>query len=358
MSIFTSGDFTQSVEEIKGINEAIKEQAFQLPALTELHTAVEGIIVDQRMVILGRLEGLLGAQSGGCDPTSSANAFGGVEKLWSPKRISDRLTQCYDDLEGRFTAWGLKFGIQAADLTGTDFAEFVVELIATEMAETVLRNVWFGDVDADEVSEGGNLTDGTNLAYFNKINGLWKQAFAIVGADSARLSTGLASKNGQATYALQKFNATDTTNKVVMTALDAMTTDADERLIAKSDIVLAVTKSVYDQYKRELKFSNIAFTTERFEGGIESLMVDGIKIVSVSFWDRMIKAYYNDGTKYYLPHRAILLSVANTQVATDSVGTFTEIDIIFDRTTKKNHFDFEFKLDAKFAIDYEIQVAY
>jgi hypothetical protein len=57
------------------------------------------------------------------------------------------LTQCYDDLEGRFTAWGLKFGIQAADLTGTDFAEFVVELISTEMAETVLRNVWFGDVE-------------------------------------------------------------------------------------------------------------------------------------------------------------------------------------------------------------------
>lgn len=358
MSIFTSGDFSQSKEEIKGINEALKEEAFTKPSLTEFHTIVEGIIVDKQMVILGRLQGLVGAQSGGCNPTSSTNTFGGIEKTWSPKTISDRLTQCYTDLEGRFTAWGLNAGIKKADLTNTDFAEFVVDLVADALMESVLRFAWFGDTDADEVSGGGIITDGTNLAYFNKIDGLWKQAFEIVTGDADRLTAGLGTKNAQATFALQKFNTTDTTNKVVINTLNSMTTDADERLVAKSDVLIVATKSVTDQYKRELTFSNIAFTTERLENGIEMLNIDGIKVLSFSFWDRMIKAYQNDGTKAYLPHRAIMLSVANTQIGTETVGELSEVDVIFDNVTKLNHFDFMYRLDAKFGIDSEIQVAY
>lgn len=358
MSIFKKADFEVSVEDIQGINEALKTDAFALPAITELHSVVEGIVVDKKMVILDRLNGLLGGASGGCNPVASDVDFGGVEKLWSPKRVSDRLTQCYTDLEDRFTAWGLKFGIQAADLTGTDFAAFIVELMTSEMAETVMRLTWFNDTDADTYVHGGVLKNGTVLKYWNKIDGLWKQAFAIVGADAERLTTGLASKNGQATFALQKFTAADTSNFVVTTTLDEMISDADERLTAKTDIVIGVTKSVYDQYKRELKFATKNYDTTRLEGGIEMLTIDGVKVMSIPFWDRMIKAYYNNGTKYYLPHRAILLSVSNTQIGTDSVGTFTEIDVIFDPIEKENHFDFEFKIDAKFAIDHLIQVAY
>lgn len=358
MSIFTSGDFSQSKEDIKGINEALKEEAFAKPSLTEFHTIVEGIIVDKQIVILGRLQGLVGKQSGGCDPTSSTNTFGGTEKTWSPKTISDRLTQCYTDLEDRFTAWGLNAGIKKADLTNRDFAEFVVELVADALMECVLRFAWFGDIHADHVSGGGVITNGTDLAYFDKIDGLWKQAFEIVTADADRLTAGLGTKNGQATFALQKFNSTDTTNKVVINTFDNMTKDADERLTAKADVVIVATKSVVDQYKTELKFSNIAFTTERLENGIEMLNIDGIKVLSFSFWDRIIKAYQNDGTKAYLPHRAIMLSVANTQVGTETVGELSEVEVIFDNVTKKNHFDFMFRLDAKFGIDYEIQVAY
>lgn len=358
MSIFVSGDFSQSKEDIKGINEALKEEAFAKPSLTEFHSIVEGIIVDKQMVILGRLNGLVGAGSGGCNPASATNTFGGTEKTWSPKMISDRLTQCYTDLEDRFTAWGLNAGIKKADLTNTDFAMFVVELVADALNECVLRNAWFGDVDADNVSGGGVITNGTNLAYFNKIDGLWKQAFEIVALDPSRLTAGFGGKNGQATFALQKFDTTDTTNKVATNTLYNLTTDADERLTAKADAVIVATKSVFDQYKRELIFSNVAFTTERLEGGLEMVNIDGIKVISFSLWDRIIKAYQNDGTKAYLPHRAILLSVANTQVGTETVGELSEVSVIFDPVKKENHFDFAFKLDAKFGIDYEIQVAY
>jgi hypothetical protein len=358
MSIFTSGDFSQSVEQIKEINEALKEQAFAKPTIEQFHTIVEGVFVDKKMVILGRLEGLVGAGSGGCNPSSATNTFGGTEKTWSPKMISDRLTQCYDDLEDKFTAWGLNSGIKKADLTGTDFALFVVDLIVDALAECVLRNAWFGDTDADTYANAGVITNGTNLAYFNKIDGLWKQAFAIVGADAERLTAGFGTKNAQANFSLQKFNPTDTTNKVAMTTLYNMVSEADERLTAKSDILIVATKSVVDQYKRELTFSNIAFTTERLENGIEMLNVDGIQIASFSLWDRIIRSYMSDGTKSYLPHRAILLSKANTQVATETIGELSEVGVIFDPVKKENHFDFAFKLDAKFGIDYEIQVAY
>jgi len=358
MPLITVADLTFNGEEIKAVSEAVFESAFANPELDRFHTLVDGIVANKQIAILGRLSGYVGASSGGCDPTSATNTIEMSEKFWTPAIVGDRFEACFTDIQNSFWYYGTKIGVAKTDLTGTDFFNFVEMRVTEAIKEAVLRVAWFGDTSAGLIADGGTLKAGSNLAYFNKINGLWKQIFAIVGADASRKTTDLASRNGQASYALQKFTATDTTNFVVTSALENLYIDADERLSMQGDLLYIVTKSVGDQYRRELKKANQAFTTEKYENGIEVLRSDGIELIIFSLWDRIIKTSYDNGTKYFLPHRALLTRKENLQVGTESAGAIAELDIFNDKKSKKNFIDFAFNVDAKVIKDEEVQVAY
>jgi len=360
MALITPADLTFNGEEIKSVSEAVFESGFEKPELSKFHTIVTGIVAKKQIVILGRLSGLVGAQSGGCDPTSATNTLGMSEKFWEPAVVSDRLTECWTNLKETFFVWGLKQGIKKYDLDGTDFLNYVTEMLNDAILEAIFRIAWFGDVDAADVnaSPAGILTAGTNPLYFNKIDGLWKQAYAIVAANAARLTAGITSRNGQATKTLQEFQTADTTNNVVTTTLQNMKFGADTRLRAKDDIVFVCTQSVADQYERELTARNAAYTTERLENGIQVLKSSGYELYSFELWDRIIRAYYDNGTVYYKPHRIAMYSKANVQVGTESETALGELDIIFDKVTKKNHIDFMFNIDAKIIESYLVQFAY
>jgi hypothetical protein len=358
MAIFDPNDLNFNGEEIKNSSEAVFISAFAPTAVADLLTIVGGIKAKKQIAILGRFNGLLGKGTGACDPTGRSVTTPMSQKLWELATISDRLAYCWKDLEGTFFIWGTKNGIDKADLTATDFLLYIEELLATELIETYMRITYFNDTDAELVDDGGVITDGTDLAFFNRIDGIWKQAYAIVAGDSARKTTDLTSRNGQATYALQAFTSTDTTNKVVMNCLFNMEVQADSRLTSKEGLRFQVTKSVFDQYRRELTFSNISYTTERLENGMMQINAGGIPVVCVEFWDRIIREYFNNGTKWHLPHRAILTVPSNIQVGTEEESTLTAYDVFYDKKTKTTYVDFQFDIDAKIVIDHEIQLAY
>ena len=360
MAIINISDLTFNGEEVKAVSEAIQTQAYSNPELNKFHTIVTGINVKKQIAILGRLSGLLGAAQGGCDPTSASNTVTNSEKFWTPEKISDRLEACYDSLEGTFFAYGLKNGIEKADLTGTDFLNFVAQLVSESLPEVIFREGWFSDTSAANYnsSPAGVITNGTNLAYFNKNTGLWKQIYTIVAADATRKTAGLATKNAESTYALQAFNSTDTTNQVVTDTLQNIMYGADERLVSAPDLVLISTRSVANQYARELKKMNSAFTTERLENGISLLKSDGVELYSFGFWDRTILSYFSNGTKSYLPHRIVMASKSNIQIGTEDEASLSKLDIFNDKKSKKNFIDFEFNLDAKIIESHMIQVAY
>jgi len=361
MAIFTPAQLTFNGKEVDELSQVIFEKEFKNPDLSLFHTIVEGIKAKEQIAYMSQLGGLLGAGTGGCDPASASNEITASEKFWDPAAMSDRLSMCYTDLKESFINYSLNNGANVAELTNVDFFNYVADvLMRYKVSEAALRMAWFGDTAAADVdaSPAGVLTSGTNPAYFNKIDGLWKQIYAIVAADSDRKTTDLASRNGQASYALQAFTSTDTTNKVVINTLQNLMFNADLRLRDRADLVYVTTQSVSDQYARELKASNVAYTTERYENGISVLKSDGVEVYAFSFWDRMIKAYYDDGSAYLLPHRAILTTKENLMVGFDSVGALSDFDSHYDRTTKKNHIDFEVNMDAKVKEDYMIQVAY
>jgi hypothetical protein len=286
-----------------------------------------------------------------------------TQKLWDPVTVSDKLKYCWTDLQGTFWIWGTKNGIAKNDLTGTDFLLFIEDLLKAEMIETWMRISYFNDTDAALVSDSpsGVITDGTDLDFFNKIDGIWKQLFAIGVADSDRITvvtSGITAKNAQANYAAQAFNATDTTNRIAMKTLENMEYEADSRLMEKEGLAYHVTKTVFDQYQKELKAANIAFTTERLENGMTQLVCGGIKVVKVEFWDRMIKAYFNDGTKYYLPHRVVLTHPDNIQIGTEEEANLSEYDVFYDKVSDNVFVKFQFNIDAKVIVDHEVQMAY
>jgi len=360
MALITAADLTFNGEEIKSVSEAVFESGFAKPALEELHTVVTGIVAKKQIAILGRMSGLIGKGTGACNPTADANTFPMSEKFWNPAVSSGRLSECWTSLQETFFIWGLKMGVQKADLTGTDFLNYISEMLVDAIYEAVLRIAWFNDIAAanTNATPAGVITAGIDLGYFNKIDGLWKQVFAVVSADASRKTAGLATKNAGASYALQAFNDTDTTNRVVTKMLQNIRMNADTRLRAKTDSIIVVTQSVADQYERELTATQSVFSIEYLENGIQILKSGGVTIYAFEFWDRMIAAYFDNGTTTYLPHRALFYSKPNVQIGTEDVATLSELDIFYDKKTKENIIDFAFNVDAKLTEGYLVQAAY
>lgn len=359
MPTLNPADLAFNGDEIRDLQEATFEMVFEKPELTLFHSIVGGIKAKQQIVILGLLNGLTGKGSGGCDPVANPNTITNTEKFWDPVTISDRITECWIDLQNTFFIYGTQNGIKKADLTKTDYFNFLIERRADSLLDEVLRHAWFGDTAADNAPTGV-ITPGVDLGFFNKIDGFWKQIFAIVAADASRLTAGLGSRNGQATKAAQVFTSTDTDNRVVTNTLQNMRFGSDTRLRKgkAGELMYVVTQSVADQYERELIDADKPFTIDRLENGVSILKSGGIDVVSFEFWDRMIEDNFDDGTVFFLPHRALLLTKSNMQIGTEEEGTLTEMDVIYDPTTKKNHLDTSYDLDAKIIEDYKIQAGY
>lgn len=345
-------------EEVKALGECIQESVFTNPEATLFHEFVPGIKAKKQIAILGKVDGLTGKGTGGCDPANDVLNIGTSQKFWNPEPVSNRFAYCWTELKDSFFIYATKNGLDIANLEGTDYLNFIESRLSEAMKEEVLRIVWFSDTAADHSDATGVITPGTDLGYFNKIDGLWKQLFAIVTADSDRLTSGLDTRNGGASYAAQEFTATDVTNRVVTNTLQNMRYGSDSRLRSKTNLMYVVTQSVADQYEKELTEANVAFTTDRLENGMSQLKSGSITVVSFEFWDRIIRGYEDNGTTYNLPHRAVLLTKDNTQVGTEEVANLSEIDVFYDRKEKKNYVDTAYKIDAKIIEDELVQVAY
>lgn len=362
MGLITSLPALTAVQ-VLAISEALHEGYFKNPEMQKNHNFVEGIQALKQIIIFGAPTGLAGEVQASCGTTPNSTwSIPSSEKTWTPKYWGDRFAECYDDYMAKFVAWTLKEATEKPDLTGTALAAFIIENLDRTIYDIIMRIVYFNDTGI-VAGTGNNLTAG-NVKFFNQQDGLWAQIADIITADANRLSTtGLTTKNAQVTFAAQKFSSTDTTNQVVTNALQQMWYDADMRLRStdKSQLQFLVTQTVYDQYERERKAtggSAIIEVFRRTEDGIQNLMSDGIEVVPMPVWDRIIQTYLEDGTVWTLPHRAILTTRTNLMIGTESVGKLGMLDPFHSKDDKKYYIDFGFSLDAKVGLDNMIQLAY
>lgn len=361
MGVFNPNSIDFTKDEAKAIGEAIVERVYSTPSLSEYATITNGVKKKQQIPFLGLMSTLLGSGTGGCDPSATTAAIPATQKYWDPVTVSDRLKFCWKtDVKGTFFQWAAKNGIAKEDLTGTDFANFMEERTSAAMADMFVRLMWFNDTSAALVTDSpaGIITAGQTIAHWNKLDSAWTQIEAIAVADTDRLTVNstLQTRNAGASYSAQKFTAGDRTNLIITNTLDQMEKDRDERM--GQDVIVACTKSVWDQYRSELKFANVAYTTERLENGIDVLYADGREVRKIEAWDRMIKLGFNDGSAYYNPHRILMYEKGNIGIATEDEATFSEIDIFYDKKDKNVYFDFQFDFDVKVLESYLVQAAY
>lgn len=355
--LFNPSDLTFGDQEVMSLQECVFEDVYENPELNQFHKVIPGIVAGKKIGILG-LMGMVGKSGQGCDPDSDDPTIGATEKTWTPASNTIRLEACGKDFINSFFVWGMNKGIKKADLTNTDFFNFVQERLAFANLEALYRIAWFADTDAATVSDSpaGVLTAGTDVDYFNHIDGLWKQLLAIGTANSDRVIT--ITKNSGVSYSAQEFDATDLTNKVATNTFQNMRYKADYRLRAKSNLIYVATQSLADQYEKELTNANVSYTTERLENGMTVLKSGGITVIGWNLWDRIIRTNFDNGTTYYKPHRAILTTTDNLQIGLEEEGSFKGVDAFYDKKSKKNFIDVEYTLDAKVIQDHLVQLAY
>ena len=83
-----------------------------------------------------------------------------------------------------------------------------------------------------------------------------------------------------------------------------------------------------------------------------------IPIVIRDDWDRNIRAHFDTGAKWYLPHRLLLTPVNNVPIGTSDESDLSSFDMFYDRTDKKHYSDAAFYVDCKYLEPYMGAVAY
>jgi len=189
------------------------------------------------------------------------------------------------------------------------------------------------DKDAANIADGGVITAGVDVNYFNLIDGLWKQVFAQVTANA---SQGLSiAANSEATKALQDSELDPSDVKAL---LYKMTRVAPIVLRQQTDKAIYVTQSIYDAYKESLSDVAVAALESReenFINGMPVLKVNGWDVIAMPMWDEIIRAYEDNGTTYNKPHRALATAKKVLGVGFDKVGDFDQLDIWYDKDTRK-----------------------
>jgi hypothetical protein len=353
MAILTPGDLTFNGEEIRSIREAILEAVFTKPAITEFHTIYEDIVTKKQIPFLGRL-GKITRADAGCSSSPLSAGITMSEKFWEPQRFEIWLQECYTNLEDTFFVWSKNRGLTEPDLTGTDFASFLVERITDAMAEDAQRIAWFGDTSAASIDDTptGTLSTGVSALDYNVIDGFWKQLFTIGTANPSQVYT--ISENAGISYTAQDNLASDAAYKVFQNLM----TKADYRLRSAQNKVVVATQSLVDNYAAYLESKSTDASFIRIEEGFSVLRYRNQNIIGYDLWDRYIRSDFDNGTTYDLPHRAVYTTVSNLALGVDQASALADLDQWFEKKEKTTNFRGGYKMDAKVLESYMVALAY
>ncbi len=351
-----TSSFAFNREELKDWSKVINELTFGDPTLNELHDIEQGIKYNQQIVFAGRM-GLMGKTVTGCTP----NAVAGValtEKTWTPVDMDFRLEHCSADVNAQDKL------IRQMSKMNPDFynviegsnsvvGNFLVAKVVEGFNENLLRQAWFEDTAAALTSGGGVFKVGTDLGFFNSYNGFFKQIFTEIPSTDAKYVA--ITKNAAASYALQTLASGD-----AIATLRAMYLKADSRLLDSGNAQFYVTRTIFDGYLNDLESiqNTGGGNTVINENGQISLTYRGIPVVKMDVWDRVIAAYQDNGTKWNLPHRAVLSTPMNLKIGTLATDDFGALDAFYDQYHKVNVIDGVYTMDAKLLEKYLTVAAY
>lgn len=352
MALVNADNLTLNPREAETMSEVIFSRVYNESDLAEYHDIETGIDVSKQIAFAGRL-GLLGKKTVGCTP-NEAGGFELTQKYWQPVMEDFRLTHCQSDMPALLKLFkkSKRVNPDFFDAVGSEEFGVIISAVESALIENIHRKVWFNDTAAETITNGGVFKNGTDLGYFNSFDGLFKQLFAEVPTTASNYVA--ISANAGANYAAQAL-----AEDAALEIFEKMVTAADERLVASDDAFILTSRSMADNYRATLRNRNLGSGfLEVVEEGRPKLYFDGIEIKVRYDWDRYIKTYQDNGTKWNLPHRAVFTTKSNIPVGTLSEEDLAKLDVFYDRTQKLNIMDAAYTLDAKHLEKYMTVVAY
>lgn len=355
-SAFDNGEFQFNKKELSDLSKIIFATTFEATELRKLHQVDEGILYDEQ-IVLANSEGLMGKKVTGCTP-SATNGIELSEKVWQPVKEDFRLEHCSADVNNQDKL------IQQMTQMNDDFykifegsqnklGQFLIASLLERFNEEIMRKIWFNDKAIATVANGGNLTNGTDIGFFNSFDGLFKQFFSDANLNTKYRVT--IAKNAGSTYDAQMLE-----DQEGYEILRAVYMKADMRLRTNPNALFYVTQTVYDAYLGYLETvtKTGAGSIEITENGKTLVKYRGIEVVPIHVWDRVIGKYFDNGTKQVMPNRAVLSTPQNLRVGTLSETDFHKLKAYFVDYHNLNVIDGIYSIDAKIIEDYMVVMAY
>lgn len=307
---------------IQDLREVVMNDTFYQPT-DSMFTIVPGIKGGQQVAAMRGFE-YVTKKSAGCGGNGVSPTFPAFSQFWNPTLQEVKIQYCYADFETAFVQWGLNNGYSRKDLTGTELAVFLQDMVSKAMALDLQRIVLMADKD---VAAQDILTDEvTKAQFYNTIDkGLiptlaylktlpeFADAFVTLDKNTGDMADQLTLGN---TYALDLYESiTD----------DVYDFDGD---------LFLTSNRLYKNYQKWVKRVNgygLQQNVDLTQNGVKDVSVDGEKLVPVVHYDRWRKADFITGEApdetIHLPHFALLTRKEYLQVGVDDQASLTDIKL-------------------------------
>lgn len=305
--------------------------------------------------------GDVGLNASGCNPTYTSVNITGIEKKWSlgPWQIAKHV--CYTELENTLGQLDLNPGTDIAYLENTPYWDLLIRLLKQAIVEMFWRIVFFGDKDAKNIADGGILKAGVDKKLFTMCDGLWKRFKAIIAENAHQQTTVTANVDKGTGTAITYQSQKEAVRKegYAIKLVDTLLSDADSRIFDLPDASIYMTSSLFKALRSDVvaHYTKATMPWEKVSAGVHVSEYDGVRIVVLDIWDRLIKKFEDTGTALNNPHRAIVTAPGNLFVGTDDKSHIATLRTSFNDETQYNNIFATAKIDTLVGEDALVQVA-
>ena len=323
---------TLNNENLGSIRDAVQETLFNDENFNQ-YVTIAKVKHGDPIALIGELE-MVGKKGSGCDPTYDEKGIANSMKRWELGDWQIPIKICYESLKGTIAEYSLKTGTEIGDLTDTDVMAIYTQALTRAIQQMIWRFGWFGDTAAQNVTEGGKITNGVSTDMFTTCDGLFKRIFAICAGNAAQRTTIAA--NAKTTAAEQK--SAMLAKGAATDLIDQLLMDADSRILDDGSAVLMMTRSLADALTYDIKktYQQI-MPWEKVFDGFDVANYNGVTIARISIWDRLIAANEKGTTTVNLPYRAVFANPKQLLVGTPQDALISDLDIWFSKKERRNY---------------------
>lgn len=331
---------------ITDLAEIVKNDVFQQNT-SDLFTIVPGIKGGKQVAAMKGFEYVTKA-SAGCGGVGISPQFPAFSQKWNPKMAEVRIKYCFTEFEDSFTQWGLQNGYKRKDLTGTEMALFIEDLVSKAMKADLLRIVLMGDKD---IAAQDILTDEAGKVEFYDIidKGLLPTLQYLKTLPEFAGNFVALDKNTGA--------MTDQLNLTTTYALDLYESLLDDVYDFEGDMLMTSNR-LFKNYQKWVKRANgfgVQGNIDATQKGVTDPIVDGESLTPIVQYDRWRKTDFVTGVTphIHIPHFALFTKKEYLQVGVDDAASLEDITLEYIGGD-----DESFYIKANYMVDFKMTNPY